>query len=382
MNIIIRGFIWGILFPSLLGGIIVALIIKYSNIVSKNYLEDKNISHMKNLFELHEELINSRGFFYSVKGFSLEYNTLAFRNLGTNTSYEGNCFGFAFLVNQIFSGKLIKTYRERNSIVYDLSFINKNLSKYELDYETAVDIYKDDKNSRSNIQNQYDCQKPTFVYKRGSIKLLDPRYIYKIIYKHPDVFTKYKKNARNTDVVQILKAIEFYQAQYDSNRRNFKLISSLPCVYKEKIDAISYNLANFLLNWDSRSKYKRIKRIINIILDKLCKNELVILGIYNNTYNSGHAVLAYKYEKIDAYTIKVYVYDSNIPLMKETDEESTKINEDIKNKAYILFKNISHKWQYVYSPIINGNYIYQGIMNSYVPDTLIRIIEGSRKYNN
>lgn len=117
-----------------------------------------------------------------------------------------------------------------------------------------------------------------------------------------------------------------------------------------------------------------------LITQKIDQDIPVVIAFFV-AEDPGHAVMAYKYEELEGNIVKVYVSDSNLPLLDETSADdkafAQRYNQDVNTNGYILFhmNEETHFWEYIYNPVINTNYFYRGEYNSYIPGTTIRIFD-------
>lgn len=351
------------------------LIVITHNIVHKSYLIDKNLKKMSELYDIYKRMLEVRGKTYKVKDFDIYDNVFSFKNIGTNINKEGNCFGFIYLIKGIFNDEIPKRIVKNGKEVYDISFINKSINEYKITDEIVQLVYDD----IYNCVNEKDCteisyDKATFLYNENFMELLEPKEIYKRFFDDDsEMFTRYKMNDENTDISEILKAIEYYQNEIDRHKCRFKISFSYRQVFRSKSDAKDYFYATLQLVLNKNIKFRSVKYIRDQIINKINNHKLVVVLI-NSIKFGGHAILAYKYEIIDDDIFKIYIYDCNMPLFNENSEINMAINKDIINNTYILFVKLKGKWQYIYCPLIKGNFIYEGKYNSYVPDTELGIV--------
>lgn len=93
------------------------------------------------------------------------------------------------------------------------------------------------------------------------------------------------------------------------------------------------------------------------LIDIINNDKLVLLSI-NHYINGGHALLGYKYERINDKLIRIYVVDSNYTFNKTRMDLAE--NEIIKNNAYITFyKNDENKMElFILSAVFKISRIY------------------------
>lgn len=375
MIIIIFKIILGIMAGVLMIDLLNFLIVITHNIVHKNYLIDKNLMKMSELYDIYKRMLKVRGRTYKVKDFDIYANVFSFKNIGTSINKEGNCFGLIYLIKGIFNDEIPKRIVKNGKEIYDITFINKNLNEYKITNEIAQLVYDDIDNCTKEIEcTEISCDKATFLYHENLMELLEPEEIYKRFFDDDsEMLTQYKMNDENNNISEILKAIEYYQNEIDNHKSKFKISFSYRQIFRNKIDVKDYFYATLQLVLNRNIKFRSVKYIKDQIINKIDNHKLVVVLI-NSMKFGGHAILAYKYEIIDEDIVKIYIYDCNMPLFDENSELNTAINKDIINNTYILFVKVKGKWQYIYCPIINGNYIYEGKYNSYVPDTELGIV--------
>lgn len=325
-------------------------------IVDNNYLtQEKKLAINKFLEEDNttKPIVSS----HAVANFSLEKNALTFRNLSSDNS-SGLCLGISTFEKKLFEGSLEKVKKDQVKDIqyYDISFMkDKDLSKYKMDDKTSLSVY-----GSSNYYNSI-----SYLLKNNTIKgNKDIKYYFdKINTNNMDLFEKVPQ----ANMKEILKALNYYQRYGESQ---FKIIKVLPY---QLMDSANINQLNFERIRAKINPNLEVKANLDIkdITSRIDKNEPIILAFHNGFV--GHAVVAYKYEYYSDDTLKVYVADSNIPLLDDK-EEFRKLNNEVKQSTYAYFEKLDDgTWAYKYNPKINDVYFYQGSYTSFIPNTTLRI---------
>lgn len=253
-----------------------------------------------------------------VEGFNIVNNTLPFHNITINPNDEGYCLGYCYFTRAVFQGTLIKILRKHFKEVYDVSFlITKELNMYTIN---------------------------------------EVRMEYKVKYE-------VSKN-----IFEILKAVRYYQIMINNKGLFYKSDMVLPRRYMSKKSCLMIQfkyLLSRLRVYKTRMYYKL--ELDKFLLQRLEVNELVIIAMngYGKCRNTGHCVLAYKYEVLSNDEVKVFVYDCNIPIIDENN-----VSDDI----FILFKLINGEWEYLYRPFTDRDYYIDSNYNSYSPEAVIDFI--------
>lgn len=278
---------------------------------------------------------------YTIKNFSIEKNTLGFKNFGTQDSKNGQCEGISYFEKFVYANSLSSFSSGK------FNFNNRDLGSIKLSKNDAKTMYGD-KDDPYNYS--------TFKDMKGDI---DFEFIY-------DVATgrKTKPSGKN-------HTFKISQIQ-DKNLAN--LINIIEELQKNKgfsrytIEPY-YSTYETLEGADILKKYRKID--INLIVDNMKKDNPVVFAMLNPT--GGHAVLAYKYEFIDQNNLKLYVSDSNLPYNSNSDAKKD-INKDIVNNDYVLFTKdiLNNDWSCIYEPVIGNKKVY-GEYNSFIPNTYIYI---------
>lgn len=167
------------------------------------------------------------------------------------------------------------------------------------------------------------------------------------------------------NVFEILKAVTYYQRRVNGYLFMYRSAQVMPKTYSDNRSAIRYH-NRYLLSKIRIFKSNMCKTmdLNKLILSKIDSNKLVIVGMggHDKIANMAHCVLAYKYEMLDNDEIKIFVYDSNIPITEDN---------DVSQLIFILFKLVKGEWQYTYRPFIEKDFYKDYNFNSYVPGATI-----------
>jgi len=258
-----------------------------------------------------------------LKDFSLEEDTLTFSNFSSIYSLGGNCAGITIAEMIAYSGKFPSNMPKIRS--KELFLPDRELGKYTITEENKINL---NKLKRINLKEEVIFQK--------------------ILGKEQELTVDFNEYLNDKKLANLLNLISFYQVKQGSYEKEFT-------IEKGKFDV----------------KEQIIKRLDN--------NIPVGIGL-DSSINQGHAVLAYGYEKINDSTFKVYVTDSNRPIvLLPKDEKQKRQNKEIRN-IHILFIKKDNKWQYIFNPNVkndvsyeNQGYYYNGIFNSFIPGSEISI---------
>ncbi|MBU3161354.1 hypothetical protein KPL37_16725 [Clostridium frigoris] len=248
-----------------------------------------------------------------VQGFNVVKNTLPFDNITIDPNDGGNCLGYCYVTRELFQNSLIKILRKRFKEIYDVSFL-------------------------------MDSELNDFTIKV--------------------VKTKNKiKYEVSQNVFEILKALTYYQRRLNGYLSMYRSDQVMPKTYSDNGSAIRYH-NRYLLSKIRIFKSNMCKTmdLNKLILSKIDSNKLVIVCMGGHDKNIAHCVLAYKYELIGDEEIKIFVYDSNIPITEDN---------DVSQFIFILFKLVKGEWQYTYRPSIEKDIYIDYNFNSYVPGATI-----------
>lgn len=382
IDLLIIGFILGGLFLVNKGYIQGDKVLDYNNINAVYK------SEMQKLIEDNFSFIQTDNKKQIVKEFDLNKSIFSFRNLSTLNNDGGNCLGMSVFIKGIYENSLPKKLESNNISIYDISNIKSDIYSYkfsqnminyfygledtEEDFEIPTEEdYLKRKYAYDIIAKNYD--KPIELSLSDKKEKLDIDYIYKKAFNKIEVVDKNNSinfSEEDKDMLEIIKAINYYQINYKS--LGYKEDDIIPSTYSTKLNAtfsvLSTLSPRFLYGYKNHTTLDFEREI----LTPLNNNKLLIFG-FRPLQKVGHAILGYGYEKINDDAYKVYIYDSNYPFTSDVFKDSDKINEDIENNMYILFEKIDGKWQYIYAPYINGNYLYDGSYNSLTPNMMLNI---------
>lgn len=334
--------------------LIIALAIFWGIIMAEKYIymnmvKESIITEITSMVNLNKDIQNKKGEIKIVANFELEKDTLPFKNFRTSKSPGGNCEGYSMYELLKFEGKL-KEFLGDN--------INgsgeEEISELEFSDKDIDNIYNVAKDDMINYYYNYDALEGRKINYEG---LLKKAYGFD---REKETKIKSDFNAKefdNKELKNILKDIE-----YIHSNKKYTIYETNP--YYTTNPKENKNHIN--------SKYSFGD--IDFIKSNIDNDKLIEIAISNSV--SGHSLLAYGYDRIDENNYKVYVNDSNIPIIKKDNltPEDEKVNEDIKNNFYILFTKdiLQDQWSYIYQPSINGNELY-GYFNSFLPGTKLSI---------
>lgn len=296
---------------------------------------------------------------HTLEGFSLDTHKLPFANLSTYDS-SGLCNAFSLFEKYNYLGKLDqimvnKEYLETEGI--ELSLIEAgDLSGYKLSEEQHIRL------NGSSILNPSSRQPYTGqeIY-RASI----------------DYYDEHTQNLANKvgdeEIGNLINLLNYLQDTLGTDNKEIQQFKLQPCYYYKE-----GSRRTEIMRGNQNRETGKID--IEGLLGNLKNNVPMILGVWKGS--SGHSLLAYKYEKMADDTIKVYVSDSNIPLLEErnwmTESEKSclnQYNQDVCDNVFVLFKYNQEldKWVYAYNPYLNGNYVYGSGYNFYIPNHYIEV---------
>ena len=253
-----------------------------------------------------------------VQGFNVVKNTLPFDNITIDPNDGGNCLGYCYVTIGLFQNTLIRVIRKKFKTIYDISF----LMDAELNSCTIKVV-------KTNNKIKYEVSQNVF---------------------------------------EILKAVAYYQRRVNGYLYMYRSDQVMPKTYSDNRSAIRYH-NRYLLSKIRIIKSNMCKTmdLNKLLLSKIDSNKLVIvcMGGHDKKGNIAHCVLAYKYELLGNDEIKIFVYDSNIPITKDN---------DVSKSIFILFKLIKGEWQYTYRPFIEKDIYIDYNFNSYVPGATIIVM--------
>lgn len=318
-------------------------------------VKNEIVNNIKQLEKINDEYRKYKGDIIFLKNFDLSKDTLPFKNFRTLNSKGGNCEGYSMFEKLYYEKKLNDYLRENRTSKYtsnlgDIKIPEEDISKiygkeaktYYLNYKKLSNTYKED--------ISYD----NMIYIAYGIKHKDKDTNIKI----KQDYSKY--DFENPELKNIITDIDYIHI--NKNYTCYKIDS----YYSKYINDPMPNQKEY-------SKYRSGE--VELIINNLKNNKPVVVGI--NSRLGGHALLGYAYQMIDDNNIKIFVKDSNIPLINKDNptNEVKLINQDIKDNVYIMFtKNILKKdWSYIYQPEINYTKMYYEF-NSFIPGTELWII--------
>lgn len=285
----------------------------------------ENIKIINDKSKIYNEVKNDKD--KVVEGFSLEKDTVPFGNFGSVYSHGGNCAGIALLELFAFTNRIDRDIKIDGKILGPLKAPLGNYILSDKEKNTLAKILKNTYNEDILFDLSYNDKQ--------------------------EIKFDYSKYLENKELAEVYNYITYYQVNQNNFQKEY--------VYSDK-----------LLN----KKNKSITEfdIKKDILNKIDNNEPVGIGITGNILG-GHAVLAYGYKIIDENTIKIYVADSNRPILADpkTDADKT-YNEEVRG-INILFLRKGNIWNYAFNPNVKtqkevdqdaDGYYYNGEFNSYL----------------
>lgn len=337
--------------------IILYLLGIFINLLKNNILVEliKNdiVNEVYSMVEVNREYISDTGEGHFVANFNLESDTLPFKNFSTKGSPAGNCEGYNMYEILHFEGNLKEFLGENMKSKNEYNFSELTFSENDIENIYGVEK-KEDQKEKLNYFNNFDG---TVNLNINYSSIVEQAYG---MYKSKNKKIEYDfsdKEFDNKELKNILMDISYLQ-----NNKGYSIYTSY-----------SYYNTNPL------DKFKGVVKPyssgdISYIKQSIDNDKLIEIAIENNI--SGHSLLAYGYEKINEDNYKVYVKDSNFPLIKKDilTEKDIEVNNDIKNNFYILFTKeiLKDEWSYIYQPSINGVEVY-GYYNSFVPGTKLSL---------
>lgn len=291
-----------------------------------------------------------------VKGFDIKKDTLSFKNIGSYNSPNGCCFGISMLEKQLFENTLEKKKEDKGYTYYDVSFLEKSsLHKYKMDSTSIDSVYK----KKPSVSEKFvpSTSKRVDINAEKIIKKAHELMISNNFDSFSDV--------KDSNVNEILRAVNYFQ----TNILTFKNSFYIQPVYFTKDNGIGLTVEYFRTLLHVQNKKSKLYMGIDpkSITEFIDNNKTVVIGLSSKI--AGHAVLGYKYEEYPD-MVKVYVADSNIPLYNDGQHEE--LDKQIEN-TFIIFKKIDDDWQFKYEPEINGETLYKGVYNSYIPESMVTL---------
>lgn len=334
-------------------------------IVNKNNY--KNMSYMSKGEEFLSERsdISNRLNTKLIKDFDLRKYTFNFKNITSDISPEGNCFGIAYMEKMNYLDKLPKSKTDEGALLgYDFTNISKEIGNYSMNEDSLNKIYG---TNNSNLVDSRDKFNGLFFedYKPKDLELQE---LYTLLFNKPQISYD---NINQEDMKEILRGITYYQFKQKTIKPKTEYLPYIALGRSSAIYNKFYYYGKRIKSILGIDKYAIGKEInINDFINPLDNGEPLVVSVFNSY--GGHAVLAYGYEVIGEDYLKIYVKDNNIPLFSNKNEFN-RINFEIKNNCYILLKKIDNKWYFKYDPFINEKYIYEHKYNSFMPDSYMKI---------
>ncbi|SHE53288.1 hypothetical protein [Clostridium fallax] len=361
--------IYGILsliFISIIGALIVFVVfpLNFNMVYKNNFGSKKFLEEGENFLNIRADIKNN-AYYKEVKDFNIREDTFQFKNISTESSPLGNCFGIAYTEKELFLGKLKeKVENKDNKLGYNLSNISKKIGEYSLNNDDIIALYGPPDDNTLDSREKFNL----LLRKGYKPKDYTIENMYSLVFgKAPTTFN----DIQDKDVKELLRTISYYQGEYFNINPK---VEFLPYVLTSRLDAaenMAYYYIRKIKNFFNIDKYKIEKKInVKYITDMIDDNNPPVIAVFGN--GSGHAILGYGYEWIGDDFLKVYVQDSNIPLFSDKKEFEDVNNEILKN-TYILFQNINGKWYYKYDPYIKDKFIYSHKYNSFMPNGYIKI---------
>lgn len=288
-----------------------------------------------------------------LRDFNFEKYTFPFKNFSSLNS-DGVCIGISLFEKLNYTNTLKDYNFKINGKIIKLN--NKlDLSNYYLNSKDILNIY-----GYSYGLPYAKFREDIKINNRDASTLLDMSTKKKTL-------DNFKNKNLSKELTEILCTINYLKV--NSDLIPSKTIS--PYSYKSRTDIPG----EILVELHSKIIYKNTKPVyrsleIKNITTVIDHNIPVVISILNDL--SGHSLFGYKYEYIDKNTMKLYVSDSNFPIVKD---EEISYKDEIKRNCYVLFKRDSEKsrWNFIYNPCIEGNYVYKGVYNSFIPGTYLYI---------
>lgn len=343
--------------------------------------DDNNIKIVKILIEMYQESKDTNNIKSEntkiIKDYDMNKHKFTFPNFGSYNQSNGMCSGFTVFekLNYMKELKNIKPhYESLDGGKVEFSEIDENidLGTIQIPYEEYSNITL----CTSINKNKEDTE----LY-------IDGEMLYE---KNMGNIQNFKNKVSNDKTANILNIVNYLQMKFNENRNENTLSLIKPNEYIDKE------------NKDEINEYLESSREFEIkdITDTIDNDKPVIIGI-SGVKSSGHAVLAYGYTKINEDKYKIYVSDSNLPIIKDemylnksTIEEW---NNFVQNDVYILLKRgkvekkvvekeevekevvekEEEKWNFVYIPNLNRK-LY-GEYNSYIPGHYMEVYKNELK---
>lgn len=293
-----------------------------------------NLSYYNNS----DKVLNCKSDIHCAEGFDIIKNTLPFKNFGTVQSPDGNCKGYSIFEMLCYENKL-------DTLSINDEKVKSNLGEYHLNSNDKKLLYGKGNIEEFNLiknENKPDYKKCINKVLNNNSKEENKENLFDINQKMSD--------NQIDDIVKDIATIQ--NKSTDELEKEGLYISTESPYYKL--------LMGYII--------KNNKNIVADITNAIDNNNLAVICLSNNIVG-GHAILAYAYQKVDMDTFKVYVSDSNFPIVQDN---SITIDE-YKEHSYMLFKKESGKWIYIYEPSYHGYELYYNY-NSYIPENYIQVI--------
>lgn len=333
-------------------GMIIGILLFQTIYIKRTYqiykVDDIVANEIKSLEKINKDMYEKKGEKKTVLNFNFYEDTLPFANFGTVVSPGGNCEGYNIYEMLYFNNELDDFLGSNKKTTYD-----GELGEYEFNKDDMKLVYKEG-------MYYYNYEDTKTKSEKDYKKIVKDSYSYNLTDKTEKMKEDFiSKDFEDIETKNILEDISYIQ-----NNKGYIAYKTLP-----------YNSLNPGDKLDGKEE-KYDSADTGIITDSIDGNKLIQIGIINNI--SGHSLLAYSYETIDDNNIKVYVKDSNIPIIHKdilTDDD-IRINKEIESNCYILFTKdiLNDDWSYIYQPSINGKELYSNY-NSFVPGTTLSIVK-------
>lgn len=334
-------------------------ILKNSKIaISQNQI-DSDIKNMEILVEKYNNVADKKEKTV-LENYNINTDKFNLPHISSYNSPGGVCSGYSLYEKLNYMAKR-RSEDEKLNYIYNIKdgIIDEAKTKYHVDLNKNDNFVKNgiDLSKISISSEKWDDIKLKIQgsNKIKSINTEDMKTFYYNIY-NPEENIKDMSIAvgNNEKLSNILNTTNYLQYWFNKNKHNFVFAK------------IEYDK-------DDSFDIEKFKKFFN--KDRL---EPVIIAVHNN--QGGHALLAYGYTIVDENTYKIYVSDSNIPIINNDDlfnelglnkyfKKKEEYNNYIENNIYILLKreNESSRWNYIYNPTINNQtYAYKCEYNSYI----------------
>lgn len=317
----------------------------------------ERIRQIEHIMQLNDDYYGVVGGTEAAKGrlatYNIEKDKLRIYNIGSYNSEDGMCLGFSMY--------------EKFNYMDALSILNENMPE-------EIQLSEASRQDLGLIQLDEMDEKRLYggsQLKAGSRFNLDSKTLYDIytgVYKEER--EDFSAKIENKQTREILNVINYIQEVANEDIKQYPQIIVAPREYTDLRDVRYF-------------KHSKAKEQLKPewITERIDADEPVVIGISNT--KEGHALLVYAYDYIEEDILKFYVSDSNLELINEKSEDQEKLknikqyNQDVRENVYVLCvkDTETQRWEYIYNPKINNNYIYKGRYNSYIPGTYMSIYE-------